>query len=60
MSLQHVKGFVTAFQLSTARTLAWSTATKAAAAICRLELDFVCRIDLEENLEANAKAISLL
>ncbi len=61
MSLQHVKGSVIAFQLSTARSLAWNTATKAAmpAAICRLDLDFVCRIDHEESLEADAKAMCL-
>ncbi len=60
MNLQHVKGFVIAFQLGAARTLAWNTATKAPAAMCRLELHFFCIFDLEENLEANAKAMYLL
>ena len=57
MSLQQVEGVVIALQLEAARALGWNTAIKAPATIQRLELNFECRINHEENLQASAKAL---
>ena len=54
MSLQHLKGFIIALQLSAVEDLACNTAARDPATVQRLDLGFGCGIDHEENLEANA------